>query len=90
MTIKTYSVLDKLRAGGENAEAHLRRCQVRYDDLRREYQRAKPSEYRAIEKRGFTAKARLAEAERELDEARAKLEAEEQRLLQPDSFLRFG
>jgi len=88
--IKAYSVLDKLRASVGRAEANLQRCQTRYDDLRARWKLADEKARPGLAYRGRVAKMDLDDATAYLAHVRQDLKAEERRLLQPDTFLRFS
>lgn len=88
--IKTGSVLDKLCAAVDKHRGRVARAAARVEELRDRYRVAPESERSAIAARGFGARESLAKAEGDLKAAEAALAAEEARLLQPDSFLRFG
>jgi len=89
VTIKTYSVLDRLRSNVGRAEGNLKRAQTRYDDLRARWSAADETKRPGLAGRGRLAKLELDDATAYLAEMRHRLGEEEPRLMQPDTFLRF-
>ena len=88
--IKTGSVLEKLERAVEVKSNRLARASQRVEDLREEYKTCHWSKRREVAGRGFRAKAAFEKAGAEYVAALEALKAEQQRLLQPDSFLRLA
>lgn len=86
---RTYSDVEKFRRRLASAEQHLRRAEVHYDDLHARLGLAADSEREDLAKREWLARLNLNDAQEYAAACRRKLAAEESRLLQPDSFLRF-
>lgn len=83
-------MLRKLQANLGRAEGQLKRAQTRYDDLRERWTRAPQAARVGLERQGHQAKLELRDAESRVAHARRELGAEEQRLIRPDTFLRFS
>lgn len=90
MPIVTYSVLAKLERAVEVQQNRVKRASARVEDLREQYKTAHWSEQRQIAAKGFVAKRTLERTSADLAAAELALKTEQQRLLQPDSFLRFA
>lgn len=90
MAIKTGSVLEKLCAAVDRSRARVERAQTRIEELREEYRTCHWSLRRQVAGQGFQAKRALERAQADLVEAELALKTEQQRLLNPDSFLRFA
>ena len=86
---RTFSALEKLRGRVARAEARLKACQTRYDDLRARVKAENPTWATDPERAVWSARLELNDAEANLVALRQSLAAEEKRLLQPGAFLRF-
>ena len=90
MPIKTGSVLERLCADVDKFQKRVARMEARIEALREEYKTAHWSKQRQIAGKGFRAKQALERAKADLILAEHDLRVEETRLLQPDTFLKFG
>ena len=90
MPIRTGSVLDQLCNDVDKHRNRVIRAQARVDSLRDLYRTAHHTKRREIAGKGFKAREALAKAESDLQAAELALRAEETRLQQSGSFLRFA
>jgi hypothetical protein len=90
MPIQTGSVLERLCADVDKHRNRVVRATRRVEDLREQYKTAHWSQQRQIAGKGFRATETLTKAKADPLAAERALAAEESRLLQTDSFLRFG
>jgi hypothetical protein len=88
--IKTFSVLDRLRSSVGRAEGNLKRCKYELAGAEARLATGTERQRGAFQGRVNVARLELDDAERYLAHVRGLLGAEEQRLLKPDTFLRFG
>jgi hypothetical protein len=83
------SDLGNFRQSYARALGQLKRRNAELEELREQYRQAGQDERTEITRRGQALHLLKDAAEQDLRSARARLEAEEQRLLQPGAFLRF-
>lgn len=90
MAIRTGSVLERLCANVDKQRRRVARAEGRVQELRQQWAAAHWSKQREIAAKGFMARQVLENARADLAAAESALKAEEDRLLQPDTFLRFA
>ena len=83
------SDLTKLRKQWARAHGQVSRYERELEDLRDQYREAGQDQRPELTRRGQSLHLLLDAAKQDLEAYRARLAAEEQRLLQPGSFLRF-